>query len=412
MGKAKGSYDKFDDYLHRIQARERSQRWRRLSLAVLLLGLIIVGSLVVMRTGYFEDQLVLQSFQFDELDAEEVNTLFTEDPRPILVQTDIGWDTVTSLEEFNQLSELVALLRQGQGDEWELDEWEGDSLQMSTAATISQFVVDVEGDRSANQNLVFSVENYDPEVKYVLDFGNGVRRRLNGQKTRYAYPLPGRFTMQLVASHPSKGSSVYTKKYEISGEDQPLAVRAKVNASREPSGSEPSVDLPQFSELNEMAVPRALNNEPEEAERIDLAQVEVEDISTRENLRDLDAVENPGIPVRERSTIFIPDQPLVYAEEMPAFPGGKTALNKYLSRKLSYPLPAIDQGIEGQVIVQFVVGGDGALSDLKVIKGIGGGCDEEALRVIRGMRSWIPGKMNGQAVPVYTQVPITFKLYD
>ncbi len=98
-----------------------------------------------------------------------------------------------------------------------------------------------------------------------------------------------------------------------------------------------------------------------------------------------------------------------WVEQIPVFNGD---INAYLTRNLRYPDMAHSNNIEGRVIIKFVVNEDGSVSDLVVARGIGGGCDEEALRVVRGMPKWKPGKMNGRAVKVYFNLPIVFKLAD
>ncbi len=99
-------------------------------------------------------------------------------------------------------------------------------------------------------------------------------------------------------------------------------------------------------------------------------------------------------------------------QEQPEFPGGIPALTAYLSRNLVYPVKAQEAGIQGKVIVRFIVDNEGRLSDAKVMKGIGGGCDEEALRVIRNMPKWKPAKQNGRSVKVYYSQPISFRLIE
>jgi protein TonB len=97
-------------------------------------------------------------------------------------------------------------------------------------------------------------------------------------------------------------------------------------------------------------------------------------------------------------------------EEMPTFPGGEEELLKYLQKNIKYPPPARENGIMGVVYVTFVVDKDGKIKDSKVLRGIGGGCDEEALRVIKTMPQWKPGKQNGRAVQVQYNVPVRFSL--
>lgn len=100
----------------------------------------------------------------------------------------------------------------------------------------------------------------------------------------------------------------------------------------------------------------------------------------------------------------------MYVEQMPEFPGGQTELIKYLQKNLRYPAAARENGIEGKVVLQFVVDESGKISDLQVVRDIGGGCAEEAERVVRNMPPWKPGKQNGNAVKVYFKLPVTFKL--
>lgn len=97
-------------------------------------------------------------------------------------------------------------------------------------------------------------------------------------------------------------------------------------------------------------------------------------------------------------------------EKMPSFPGGDEMLMEYISKNLKYPQKAMDAGIQGRVFVSFVVEPDGSISNVKVLRGIGSGCDEEAVRIIKSMPKWEPGKQMGQTVRVSYQIPVNFKL--
>ena len=99
-----------------------------------------------------------------------------------------------------------------------------------------------------------------------------------------------------------------------------------------------------------------------------------------------------------------------FVEEWPSFPGGDTARIIYLNENLKYPKTAKETGIQGAVYVTFVVERDGSITNVKILRGIGGGCDEEALRVINAMPKWNPGRQNGREVRVQFNMPITFKL--
>jgi protein TonB len=113
-----------------------------------------------------------------------------------------------------------------------------------------------------------------------------------------------------------------------------------------------------------------------------------------------------GIPREDTtaSNIFL------VVETMPEFPGGEEALNTYLADSLRYPAVAIEMAIQGRVFVTFVVEKDGSISDARILRGIGGGCDEEALRVIQNMPKWNPGRQRGKPVRVQYNLPVKFRL--
>ncbi|HET6567788.1 MAG TPA: M56 family metallopeptidase, partial [Rhodothermales bacterium] len=106
-----------------------------------------------------------------------------------------------------------------------------------------------------------------------------------------------------------------------------------------------------------------------------------------------------------------PDQAVfTVVDQMPEFPGGTDALLKYVQENIEYPKLARKAGIEGKVFVQFVVEKDGSIGKVQVVRGIGSGCDEEAVRVIESMPDWTPGKQGGVPVRVKFSMPFTFKL--
>ena len=100
----------------------------------------------------------------------------------------------------------------------------------------------------------------------------------------------------------------------------------------------------------------------------------------------------------------------VSVEKMPEFPGGETELYKYLNKNLKYPDIAKEQNLQGRVFITFVVEKDGSIANPKVARDIGGGCGEEALRVVRAMPKWTPGKQRTQTVRVQYTLPVIFQL--
>lgn len=115
-------------------------------------------------------------------------------------------------------------------------------------------------------------------------------------------------------------------------------------------------------------------------------------------------VEEKVIEEEDRTPIF------TVVEEMPSFPGGEESRLKFLSDNILYPQVAKESGISGTVYVGFVVDSRGKVTEAKILRGIGGGCDEEALRVIKLMPSWHPGKQAGKPVRVQFTMPIRFTL--
>jgi len=130
--------------------------------------------------------------------------------------------------------------------------------------------------------------------------------------------------------------------------------------------------------------------------------------------KEITKVAGEGEDVHSRNKIAVPSPttvtPVKNPDEWPEYPGGKKALQEYLSRNIRYPAMAAEAGIEGQVVVSFVVNETGEIADIKLIRKVGGGCDEEALRVIGAMPKWKPGKKGGRAVKVYYLLPVSFKL--
>ncbi|MEP6793651.1 MAG: energy transducer TonB [Saprospiraceae bacterium] len=107
------------------------------------------------------------------------------------------------------------------------------------------------------------------------------------------------------------------------------------------------------------------------------------------------------------------EKPFTYVEKMPSFPGGTDSMYIYLYRNIHYPADARKYKITGQVITQFTVSPEGEIQDIKIVRGIGYGCNEEAERIIASMNDghkWIPGLHNGKPVPVTFTLPIKFTM--
>lgn len=97
-------------------------------------------------------------------------------------------------------------------------------------------------------------------------------------------------------------------------------------------------------------------------------------------------------------------------EQMPQFPGGESELLTFIAKSIRYPVIAQENGIQGRVIIRFVVSKTGVVSNVEVLRSLDSACDKEAVRVVKTLPKWIPGKQNGVNVPVYYTLPITFRL--
>ncbi len=147
-----------------------------------------------------------------------------------------------------------------------------------------------------------------------------------------------------------------------------------------------------------------------EVEVLNVVEDDVETETLQINSEDNDAdtvVIAPPVQAEEEEEEVV----FVIVETMPEFPGGQQALFKYLSENVKYPAIAQENGIQGRVICQFVVNKDGAIVDVEVVRSGGDpSLDKEALRVIKSMPKWKPGKQRGKAVRVKYTVPVNFRL--
>lgn len=131
---------------------------------------------------------------------------------------------------------------------------------------------------------------------------------------------------------------------------------------------------------------------------------------TVEAVRNDIAVNTPPPPPAAAPTEVVTNKVFDVVEVMPSFPGGNGALMSYLSSNVKYPVVAQENGVQGRVIVSFVVERDGSISDVKVVRSVDPSLDREAARVVKSMPKWNPGKQNGSAVRVKYNVPVSFRL--
>ena len=150
---------------------------------------------------------------------------------------------------------------------------------------------------------------------------------------------------------------------------------------------------------------------PKQTTQLEIVQddVEVEDIEINAEVDQQEVIEE-YVPVEVEEEEVQEQEIFQIVEEMPAYPGGEQKLMEFIAKGIKYPQIARETGIQGRVFVGFVIEPDGSVSNVKVLRGIGGGCDEEAMRVVKSMPKWKPGKQRGKAVRVSYMLPVNFTL--
>ncbi len=140
---------------------------------------------------------------------------------------------------------------------------------------------------------------------------------------------------------------------------------------------------------------------------VDNADPEPEDqLETTEDVTDVPDIPDFYIPQED----VVDNTPYVFAQNMPVFPGGEEALQRYLASSIDYPQMAIELEVQGRVHVQFIIEKDGSVSNVAVLKGVDPLLDRESIRVVKSMPAWTPGRQNGKAVRVKMSLPVYFIL--
>ena len=142
----------------------------------------------------------------------------------------------------------------------------------------------------------------------------------------------------------------------------------------------------------------------------DDVELEQQEIVTSEDNQKSAQTEVYTPPVQVEEEEEDTNEIFVTVEDMPEFPGGQGELMKYIGKSIKYPVVAQENGIQGRVVVQFVVNKEGKVTDAAVVKGVDPSLDKEALRVVNAMPKWKPGSQRGKPVNVKYTVPVQFRL--
>lgn len=201
-----------------------------------------------------------------------------------------------------------------------------------------------------------------------------------------------------------------------------VMVETELMTLKEPPAEElpvsvPPVEMPVAQSTVRNVMPVVVMDAPEDmpVATIEELQNATSGPETAEGTGDIEVIAPPevGTPTANEIAVEVApktDEVFVVVEQQPDYPGGLDALRTFLNKNLTYPRSATQAGVSGRVFVSFVVNTDGSLTEVQVLKGIGFGCDEEAIRVIRQMPRWRPGKQSGRAVRVKFNLPIAFTL--
>ena len=302
----------------------------------------------------------------------------------------------------------------------------------------------IRGVRAANSALRFTISNYDPRVTYLVDFGDGDIEEGLGREFFHLYDKGGVYSVELKGLHNEEELFSVKRNVKIDNEvKNPASVLTqRKNSSGQSSTSQASKSSQQITmEATEVAIDPISLPTGDSIDELNLLSdlVSSENLDSSSNVSGLaenassisesegtssegliSSAASPEIysdpsyinrgnqPLRRYKKTFT--APLQIASKMPSFPGGNSAMISFLNERIKYPQAAKDFNIEGDVFVQFIVDEEGAIRNMEVVRGLGYGCDKEALRIVKEMPRWIPGRNAGEIVPVICTIQINFSL--
>jgi len=175
---------------------------------------------------------------------------------------------------------------------------------------------------------------------------------------------------------------------------------------------------PLLKETVQFTPPVITRDEDVRDEDLMLTQQELTDNQVDISVATVEGVKEGGVDIADlqdhKVVVEEPKKPEIFShvEVPPSFPGGEAELMKWLQNNMNYPVVAAEQGIQGRVILRFVVGPDGTVGNVEVQRSLDPSCDKEAVRVVQRMPKWIPGRQNGNPVFVYYTLPVLFRLQN
>ncbi|MEM7510108.1 MAG: TonB family protein [Bacteroidota bacterium] len=413
-----------DSYIKQLNTREKTQQGK-----LVLMGVGLVCVLAV--TAYFGFYRVQNTPKY--IHIQNISTLDQDDlvsylsqKNTFLVLEDRLLDRLDTIRNLDDYLELVSLNNAyAQDDNYDelafLDEegFEEDFMEPHNMY--------IEGSMMSGDDLTFYISGYRESLTYTLDFGNGIKRRVD-DTYEYAYKKRGHFKVRLTVRDEENILEELEQDIQIF-EDRALAVveerppsRPKEEKKAESRRKKKKEDDGENTNSSRKKEEKKAEEKADTKKKDSLTSPKIEKPAPKPKVIRKPKVEkevsrseevtkpNIELPVAAKKEESTSNRPMAIAEVMPSFPGGDRALRKYLAKNIHYPQAAKGKEVEGRVYIQFIVEQDGTLSNLKIMRGIGYGCNEEAMRVVKAMPSWKPGEQAGRKVPVIYTLPIRFSL--
>ena len=249
--------------------------------------------------------------------------------------------------------------------------------------------------------LVFEAKNHE--------YG-AFELRQNSSKRHFRALLIASVFFVLFVSAPSLIKQIFPKNVE---KDVTVRVLSKIELDKPKENILKEIPPPPPPMRNTIKFTPPVIKPDEQVQEEEQPKLQKEVIETKAAISNVafdKGTDDVAAPVATQKITEEVEQPFVIVEQMPQFPGGEKEMMKFIKNNLRYPSLAAENGIRGTVIVNFVVDHEGKITRIKVVRGIGGGCDEEAMRVLTKMPNWSPGRQGGKPVLVSYTVPIKYVL--
>ncbi|MEL6193429.1 MAG: energy transducer TonB [Bacteroidota bacterium] len=430
MSTKKSPSDNLENYILAVEKKEKQMRAVKLALiAILISG----GSVLAYFMGVqpYLNGSSYHRFFASELSFELVDSLLNVSQKPILVKHEGSetFDTIRNIEDYVKFeldgsSELIVV--DDIGDNFLDGSPDGFDTDFSQGANIA---LDIAGDRKAGKKLSFKIIPLgdDKLPLYEIDFGNGLKKEIKSS-IKYAYPTAGNYFVH-VRSADGQSQTLYKlplrigNRAPIASNERPKEVgkenspKVDTKKNEQPKSSQASTSQTQESNSSLATNTKRSNSSGKNPYALGSSGLSA---STREvpkvapkvmanPPKKMPSTETKPATSEKRNTEKF-DPNAVF--ETPSFPGGSKSMGRFVARRLRYPRMAINNKVEGIVIAKFDVDEAGNISNPKIVKSLGYGCDEEVIRILGTMPTWEPGTKNGDPIKAIHSIAIKFEIQD